>query len=71
MEFPAGVEVVALVKGVIRVVWTADGETIKDETIPHAMSKITEVGDSITVTGIGHSEKLEITFHFDPPLECP
>lgn len=53
--------------GLLRVEWKLDGETVKDELIPHFLEGVETVGDLIVVNG----HNLEVCFQFDPALHAP
>lgn len=50
-----------------RVIWTIDGEVVKDETVVNDRSSVESVADGGTIAGA----RVEVEFRFDPPLTRP
>lgn len=58
--------------GIITVRWIANGEVVKDQTIPHALRAIDKIADQVEITSpLGDTIRLDVEFAFDPPVECP
>lgn len=53
--------------GLIRVIWTINGQPVKDETVPHDLNSLEQIGDGAKINGAA----LNVSFEFDPPLVAP
>jgi hypothetical protein len=54
--------------GTVNVRWKADGEVVKDQTVPMVVGAVERIGDKVTVHGFLQETTLEVDFIFDPPL---